>query len=170
MAWAPVTWLISGVTRGSTCMCTKPLHGLARPARAAGSRSPRGWRGPELSFHLRGGAVAGLIFLSAGRLRAPAYYFVRAGCIFQARIVDKNNGTQWMSLFKLNLTYLLPVYSLYEHCVLTKTSKGISSIYAYALHDYMSRINMNAFVFKLTFIINKYVSRTKPPLYMPMDE
>ena len=56
--------------------------------------APAGWRGPELSFHLRGGVVAGLIFLSAGRLRAPACYFVRAGCIFQARIVDKNNGTQ----------------------------------------------------------------------------
>ena len=51
-------------------------------------------RGPELSFHLRGGAVAGLIFLSAGRLRASACYFVWAGCIFQARIVDTNNGTQ----------------------------------------------------------------------------
>ena len=56
-----------------------------------------GWpapRGSELSFHLRGGAVAGLILLFAGRLRAPACYFVQAGCIFQARIVDKNNGTQ----------------------------------------------------------------------------
>ena len=68
-----------------------PLHGLARPARAPAAR---GWRGPELSFYLRGGAVAGLIFLSAGWLRAPACYFVRAGCIFQARIVEKNNGTQ----------------------------------------------------------------------------
>ena len=56
---------------------------------------------------LRAGAVAGLIFLSAGRLRAPAWNVVRLGV---ARIVDKNNGTQWMSLYKLRLNYLLPVY------------------------------------------------------------
>ena len=76
-------------------MHIKLLHGLARPVRAAGPRSPRagaglnyvftcgagrGGRGPDISFC---GAVAG-----------PACYFVRAGCIFQARIVNKNNGTQ----------------------------------------------------------------------------
>ena len=62
-----------------------------------GPPQPAGCRGPELSFHLRGGAVAGLIFLYAGRLRAPACYFVRAGCIFKARIVDKNNECHCLS-------------------------------------------------------------------------
>ena len=67
----------------------------AGPPRAGhGPPQHAGGRGPELSFHLRGGAVTALIFLSAGRLRAPTCYFVRAGCIFQARIVDENNGTQ----------------------------------------------------------------------------
>ena len=77
---------------GTVLPHTKPLHGLARPARAAGPRSPRAGAGLNSVFTC--GAVAGLIFLSAGRLRAPACYCVRAGCIFQARIVDKNNGTQ----------------------------------------------------------------------------
>ena len=61
-------------SRGVSGQWTKPLHGLARPAWATGPRSPRaaaGCRGPELSFHLRGGAVAGLIFFMRGDCGPP---------------------------------------------------------------------------------------------------